>query len=106
MIAANHTTLINIARARLHDAEIALRAGDDARHNAAATASAAIATAAATVIIADRLMTIERHLARIADNSDTLAARDTGAGEPDDMDGPSLDSPGAHAFFVGGNLPY
>ena len=75
MIAANHTTLIDNARARLHDAEIAFRAGDDARHNAAATASAAIATAAATVIIAERLMTIERHLTRIADNVDAADAR-------------------------------
>jgi len=54
----NHTTLIDIARARLVDADNAY-CGGDSEHYSEATAAAAIAQAAA--------------LGRLADNSDRIA---------------------------------
>ena len=64
---------------------------------------------AATFMDASRtfaLASIAESFARIADNSDTLAAWVNHTGPEPDMEPPSLDSPGAHALTVGGNFAY
>ncbi len=86
---------------------------------------AAIATLRATVAMAVAQASIAASLAHIAnalrDNDDSpigagilslleTIARNTGAiddeGDEGDEDMPTLDAPGAHAFIVGGNLPF
>ena len=72
--------MFDIAHARLAEAESAYSAGDSDRHTNAAQASAAIATAAASIITAEMMTRIEKHLVTIAaavadsDAHDNLAA--------------------------------
>ena len=61
----NHTTLIELARARLADADNAY-CGGDSEHYSEATAAAAIAQAAAQTQLADNIDRIADALERIA----------------------------------------
>ena len=61
----NHTTLIDLARARLADADNAY-CGGDSEHYSEATAAAAIAQAAAQTRLADNSDRIANALERIA----------------------------------------
>ena len=60
----NHTTLIDLARARLADADNAY-CGGDSEHYSEATAAAAIAQAAAVARLADNIGRIADALERI-----------------------------------------